>query len=94
MKVFLTSNKWQYRMLRTILQGVIGVFIANLDLLISYFNFDAAAKTIIVALCMAVLSPIMAELGRTIEEQPATAYNEDEDYLYLDMDDVEVVDDD
>lgn len=65
---FLTSNEWQYRLLRTIAQGVIGVLVANLDMLIARLSFDPAVKTMIVALCMAVLSPIMAEIGRKTEE--------------------------
>lgn len=69
---FLQSNDWQYRLLRTICQGVIGVLIANMDLLIAKLSFDPAIKTMIVALCMAVLSPIMAELGRKGEDVPDT----------------------
>lgn len=67
---FLTSNEWQYRLLRTIVQGVIGVLIANIDMLIARLSFDPAIKTMIVALCMAVLSPIMAEIGKKSEENP------------------------
>ena len=65
---FLTSNEWQYRLLRTIAQGIIGVLVANLDMLIGRLSFDPAMKTMIVALCMAILSPIMAEIGRKVEE--------------------------
>lgn len=65
---FLTSNEWQYRLLRTIVQGIIGVLVANLDMLIGKLSFDPGIKTMIVALCMAVLSPIMAEIGRKSEE--------------------------
>lgn len=68
---FLTSNEWQYRLLRTIVQGVIGVLVANIDMLIAKLSFDPAVKTMIVALCMAVLSPIMAEIGRKSEETDA-----------------------
>lgn len=67
MTKFLHSNDWQYRLLRTIVQGIIGVLVANLDLLISKLTFDPAIKTMIVALCMAVLSPIMAEIGKNNE---------------------------
>ena len=67
---FLTSNEWQYRLLRTIVQGVIGVLIANIDMIIGQLSFDPAIKTMIVALCMAVLSPIMAEIGKKSEETP------------------------
>ena len=91
MKQFLVSNKWQYRMLRTMLQGVIGVFIANIDLIISYFNFDPAAKTIIVALSMAVWSAIMAELGKTIETENPLLNYDDEDYLYLTEQDLKIL---
>ena len=61
---FLSSNEWQYRLLRTIVQGIIGVLIANLDLIIGSFVIDPAWKGIVVALVMAVLSPIMATLGK------------------------------
>lgn len=63
MSKFLTSNAWQYRLLRTIFQGVLGVIIANIDLITGAVIFDPATKALVVALVMAVLSPIMALLG-------------------------------
>lgn len=63
MNRFLTSNAWQYRLLRTIVQGIIGVLIANVDVLIASLSISDTLRPIIVALCMAVLSPIMAEIG-------------------------------
>lgn len=63
MKKFLTSNEWQYRLTRTIVQGVIGVLIANIDLLISSIALPPEYKTMIVALVMAILSPIMATIS-------------------------------
>ena len=78
----LTSNDWKFRLLRTIIQGVIGVLVANLDLIVGKLVFDPATKTMIVALCMAVLSPIMAEIGqsqeRKAEEQFTLDYTNDE----------------
>ena len=65
MNEWLTSNEAKYRLARTIVQGVIGVIIANIDLLLGYVVFDPQARAVIVALVMAVLSPIMAEIGRT-----------------------------
>lgn len=65
MKKFLQSNETKYRLLRTILQGVIGVLIANADLLVSAWSFTPEVKAFIVALVMAILSPIMSELGNT-----------------------------
>lgn len=61
---FLTSNETKYRLLRTIVQGILGVLIANMDVLISAIAINPTTKPVIVALVMAVLSPIMAELGK------------------------------
>lgn len=66
-KNFLSSNEWQYRLLRTIIQGIFGVLIANLDIIIGSFVIDPAWKGIVVALVMAVLSPIMAAIGNKEE---------------------------
>ena len=63
---FLASNEWQYRLLRTIIQGVFGVIVANADLIIGSFVIDPTWKGIIVALVMAVLSPLMAALGKPV----------------------------
>lgn len=63
MNKFLTSNDTKYRLLRTILQGIIGVIIANLDLLIGQVAIPTEMRPVIVALVMAILSPIMSELG-------------------------------
>ena len=65
MNEFLTSNETKYRLARTILQGIIGVIIANVDLLVGYVVFDPTQRAIIVAFVMAILSPIMSELGRS-----------------------------
>ena len=35
MNDFLTSNEWQWRLLRTVVQGVLGVVVANLDMLVA-----------------------------------------------------------
>lgn len=66
---FFKSNEWQYRLLRTIVQGVIGFLIANVDLLIAGLSLDANTKAIIVGVVMAVLSPIMAEIGKANDEE-------------------------
>ena len=63
MNRILISNECRYRLLRTILQGIIGVLIANVDLLIAGLSFSPEMKVILVPLVMAVLSPIMEYLG-------------------------------
>lgn len=61
---FLSSNTTRAKLMRTIFQGLIGVLIANLDLIISFIKIDPALKPLITAGVMAVLSPIMSELGK------------------------------
>lgn len=63
MKEFLTSNDTKYRLLRTILQGVIGVITANLDLLLGYTVIPPELRPVVTGVVMAVLSPIMSVLG-------------------------------
>ena len=65
---FFNSNEWQWRLLRTIVQGVIGFLIANIDLIIANLTLDANTKAIIVGVVMAILSPIMAEIGKNGEQ--------------------------
>ena len=69
MTKFLKSNETKYRLLRTIAQGIIGVLIANVDILVEGLTIPTEYKTMIVALVMAVLSPVMSELGKTDEEE-------------------------
>ena len=63
MNKFLTGNEWQWRMLRTVAQGVLGVVAANVDLLVGVAVLDPVWRAVAVALVMAALSPVMAELG-------------------------------
>lgn len=62
-KKWLRSNSTSSRLTRTIFQAVVGVLIANIDFLIAQLNFSPEMKAFIVALVMAILSPIMSELG-------------------------------
>lgn len=83
MQKFLNSNDTRYRLGRTILQGVIGVLIANIDFLVSAWSFSPQTKAFIVALVMAILSPIMSELG------VATDSDEDDESIYEECEDEE-----
>lgn len=64
MNRFLTSSEWQWRLLRTVVQGVLGVVVANVDLLMGVAVLDPTWRALCVAVVMAVLSPVMAELGK------------------------------
>ena len=68
MDKFLTSNDAKYRLLRTILQGIIGVIIAQLPAVLGNYQLDPVWSATIVALVMAILSPIMAMLGEKDEQ--------------------------
>ena len=65
---FLTSNEWNWRLARTIVQGVLGVFVANIDMILGYAVLDPTVRALVVAFVMAVLSPIMAEIGKGLPE--------------------------
>lgn len=81
MNRFFISNEPVYRLARTIVQGVIGVLIANVDIIIGT-HFSPEVKGFIVALVMAILSPIMAMMGITEmpekEELPIDYFEGDE----------------
>lgn len=62
---FLSDNSAEMRLARTIAQGVIGVLVSNIDVILGTFSINPNLKPIIAAMVMAVLAPIMAELGST-----------------------------
>ena len=68
MEKFLTGNEWNWRLLRTIAQGVLGVFVANVDLIVGFAVLDPTMRALVVAFVMAMLSPVMAELGKHLPE--------------------------
>ena len=75
MNKFLTSNEPLYRCLRTIIQGIIGVVIAQLPTLLTGTPLDPVWQAFIVAITMAVLSPIMALMGG--ESEPVLFEDDD-----------------
>lgn len=76
MNEFLTSNEWQWRLARTIAQGVLGVVVANVDMLVGCAVLEPAWRAVVVALVMAVLTPVMAELGAALPEGTKEAADE------------------
>ena len=63
MEEFLTSNDPMWRCARTIVQGILGVIVAQLPQVLGLYQLDPVWSASIVALTMAVLSPVMAMLG-------------------------------
>lgn len=41
---FLRSNEWQWRLARTVVQGIIGVVIANIDLIVGWRVLDPSVR--------------------------------------------------
>ena len=68
MDKFLTSNDWKWRLGRTVVQGIMGVVVANLDLIFGQTALSPEMRAMAVALTMAVLSPVMAALGEKHDE--------------------------
>ena len=66
---FLHDNSTSMRLLRTIVQGILSVLVANIDLITGMFSIDASMKPMIVAIVMAILTPIMSELGKDTESK-------------------------
>ena len=66
---FLTTNTPGMKLLRTIVQGVIGVVIAALPDLVGLAHLDPAVSGLVVAGTVAVLTPCMATLGQYIEDK-------------------------
>ena len=67
MEWFLRSNSTWARILRTIVQGLLGVLVAELPEIVGLFNIPDAVQAVIVAVVMAVLTSIMSELGKYVE---------------------------
>ena len=65
---FLGSNDLLARLLRTVLEAVLGVLLANVDVLFSGFSIPVEIKTLIVGLIVAVVSPILALLRKKHEQ--------------------------
>lgn len=64
---FLNSNSTWARILRTLVQGLLGVLVAELPELVGLLDIDNTLQAIIVAVVMAIVSPIMSELGKHVE---------------------------
>jgi len=68
MNEFLTSNEPRWRLARTIVQGLLGVVATVLPQVVGLWHLDSATSAAVVAVVMAVLSPIMAAMGSDDEE--------------------------
>ena len=48
METFLTSNEWPWRLARTIVQGVLGVVVANVDMLVGCAVLEPEWRAVVV----------------------------------------------
>ena len=63
MNRFLTENTPFMKCMRTIVQGILGVIVAELPQILGLYQLDPVWTATIAALVMAILSPIMAAIG-------------------------------
>lgn len=68
MNWFFNSNSASARLLRTIIQGILGVLVANIDVFMGHTSLSIEMRSIVVALVMAILSPIMKEIGKKLQK--------------------------
>lgn len=59
---FLGSNSLSARLLRTILESLLGFLVANVDVLFKQFSLSTEVKMIIMGLVVAIVSPILASI--------------------------------
>ena len=73
MNLFLTSNEWQWRQLRTVVQGVLGVVVANVGLLMGLGQFVTTFVITMwyVSFANKKLDPISTEIRTELEAQEA-----------------------
>lgn len=57
---FLNSEKTKYRLLRTIIQGLVSVAIVSVPVLVANIGLDTMTASIVTAAIMCVLSPLMS----------------------------------
>lgn len=67
MRWFLTSNSSTARLLRTVLQGLLGVLVVYMADILGFMNVPSEVAGIIAAATAAILSPIMAKLGEAVD---------------------------
>ena len=69
MNTFLTSNTWQMRLARTIVQAIVAFIFDNIVVILAATNVPAEIQTIIVGGFIAIQSPVYHALGmRTAEK--------------------------
>ncbi len=70
---FLTDNSISMRLARTIIQGVIAALIVFVPSAVGYINLTPEVASVVTAVIMAVLSPVMALLKKseTITDETA-----------------------
>lgn len=61
------SNAASARLLRTIIQGVLAVVVSYLSTLAA--NAPEIVAMLVIPIVMAILSPIMAEIGKTLDKE-------------------------
>ena len=71
MNTFLTSNSWQMRLARTVVQAIVAFIFNNIVVILATTSIPAELQVIIVSAFMAIQAPIYHALGmRTADKLP------------------------
>lgn len=71
MNTFLTSNSWQMRLARTVVQAIVAFIFNNIVVILAATSIPAELQVIIVSTVMAIQAPIYHMLGmRTADKLP------------------------
>ena len=69
MNKFLTSNSWQMRLARTVVQAIVAFIFNNIVVILATTTIPAEVQVIIVSAIMATQAPIYHALGMRTSEK-------------------------
>lgn len=72
---FLNGNNLKFRLLRTIFEGIVSVLLVNAAIIVAWANMPPEVASIITALVVAVLSPVLNVLRKGYPEADEEAEN-------------------
>ena len=78
LKWFFESNSWGGRLVRTVVQAVIGFILAYVNDLVALLNIGESTQALIVAAVMAILAPVMQMIGERMQKDTAVGAHEQE----------------
>ena len=66
MEQFLTSNDTKWKLLRTIVEAVLGMIVSNVDYIAGCVIMEPHVRALVCAFVVAIISPILSEIGKKV----------------------------